>query len=86
VPKTGLNQGTKLAIGVLLLWFAGACLFVAFLSGKVDSLTQGTDQSGNPQGPADFSSLIVRLAQNAQALAGNNQTGSTTASSQTEAA
>lgn len=73
------SKGAKLAIGIVLLWFGGACLFVAFLSGKVSSLTTGKDQDGNPQGPHNVSELMVRTSENVQAAAGS---GSSSTSSQ----
>lgn len=76
-PKVGgflapqnTSQGTKLAIGIVLLWFAGFCFFVAFMSGKVASLTIGTDQNGNPSGPRDMPELMERVSANVQALEG----------------
>lgn len=74
MPGASTQHGTKVAVAIVLLWFAGLCLFVAFLSGKAASLTVGKDQAGNPQGPADASELVSRLAENVQAL--ENQGGS----------
>lgn len=62
-----ISHGTKLAIGIILLWFGGACLFIAFMSGKVASLTVGTDSGGAAQGPRDVSELVERVASNVQA-------------------
>jgi hypothetical protein len=64
------DRAVKLAVGILLLWVGGALLFVAFMSGKVDSLTIGKDASGKAQGPRDASELIGRLATNVQAAEG----------------
>jgi hypothetical protein len=74
MPGASTQHGTKVAVAIVLLWFAGLCLFIAFLSGKAASLTVGTDSAGNPQGPADASQLVSRLAENVQAL--ENQGGS----------
>lgn len=62
-----MSKGVKLALGIILLWFGGACLFVAFMSGKVDSLTTGTNKNtGKAEGPHDMSELVSRLAANVQ--------------------
>lgn len=70
---SGMNQGTKLALSIVSLWVAGLCYFIAFLSGKVPSLTTGTDSTGNSQGPGDISQLTTRLAANVQTLANQGQ-------------
>lgn len=62
-----ISRGTHLAIGIILLWVGGGLLFVAFMSGKVDSLTIGKDQKGKPQGPRNVSEAIGRIAENVQA-------------------
>lgn len=74
----GARRGTTLALGIVLLWVAGMLLFVAFMSGKVASLTQGTDGSGKSVGPTDLPSLLVRIANNAQSLQGDKASGGTT--------
>lgn len=74
LPGGSGHQGTKVAIAILLLWFAGGCLFISFLSGKTASMTTGTDQSGHAQGPADASELVTRLAENVQTLEGQGST------------
>jgi hypothetical protein len=79
LPGESTRHGTKVAVAIVLLWFAGLCLFVAFLSGKAASLTVGKDQAGHPQGPADASELVSRLAENVQALEGQGSTGSASA-------
>jgi hypothetical protein len=71
------SHGTMLAIGIVLLWFAGACFFVAFLSGKAASMTIGADSSGKPVGPTDIGSLIGRVSDNVAALEGATGSGST---------
>lgn len=70
-------KGTQLAIGILLLWFAGLCFFVAFMSGKAASLISGTGIDGKPTGPRDVSGLVTRLAANIQAAEGATTTSTT---------
>ena len=65
------GSGGKLALGILLLWFGGFCLFVAFMSGKTASLTSHVDQHGNPVGPTNASEVVSRLAENVQAAEGS---------------
>lgn len=79
LPGESTRHGTKVAVAIVLLWFAGLCLFIAFLSGKAASLTVGKDQAGNPQGPADASELVSRLAENVQALEGQGNAQSASA-------
>lgn len=62
-----ISHGTRLAIGIVLLWFGGVCLFVAFLSGKISSLTASTDAGGTGHGPKDVSELVSSVAKNVQA-------------------
>lgn len=50
-----------LAGGIVLLWFGGAALFVAFMSGKTASLTTGTSKDGKPQGPKDMREVVGRV-------------------------
>lgn len=68
-----LSKGTTMAIGVIALWLAGLCLFVAFMSGKAASLIEGTTKNAAGEsvgvGPSDVSSLIGRVATNVQTLA-----------------
>lgn len=66
-PLSNVNNGTRLAIGIVLLWFGGACLFVAFMSGKVPALTTGTGSGGQAQGPSNASELAVGIANAVQA-------------------
>lgn len=66
-PGKQLSQGTQLALGIVLLWFGGLCLFVAFMSGKIAALTTGTDSSGKTRGPADASGLVSTVAKAVQA-------------------
>lgn len=77
----GMGDGTRLAIGVLLLWVAAAAFFVAFMSGHSDALTVGTgkDASGKtvPVGPRNVSELVAR----ASAIISSLQGGSAAASS-----
>ena len=80
-PAGGMSGGAKMAIGVLLLWFGGACLFIAFMSGKVPSLTAHKDQNGKAVGPRDASELVTRVADNVQAAASSTGTGGTESSS-----
>lgn len=61
-----LSQGTQLALGIVLLWFGGLCLFVAFMSGKIAALTASTDSTGATHGPADASGLVSTLAKAVQ--------------------
>jgi hypothetical protein len=61
------SQGTQLALGIVLLWFGGLCLFVAFMSGKIAALTASTDSTGTARGPADASGLVSSLAKAVQA-------------------
>lgn len=63
---SGMTRGTKLALGIVFLWFGGACLFIAFMSGKTSSLTIGTKADGSTQGPQDVSDVVTRLAANIQ--------------------
>lgn len=58
----GAQRGAQIAIGILLLWFGGTMLFIAFMSGKADSLTIGASRDGKRQGPRDASELVTRLA------------------------
>lgn len=67
------GSGGKLALGILLLWFGGFLLFVAFMSGKVASLTAHVDQNGKPVGPLDMSELASRLADNVQAAGSSDK-------------
>jgi hypothetical protein len=62
-----IAHGTKIAIGIFLLWLGGLCLFVAFLSGKIASLTESTDAAGAGQGPKDVSGLVTQVAKGVQA-------------------
>ena len=90
----GSSNGTKLAIGILLIWFGGFCLYVSFMSGKVPSLTTGrlVGQDGKPikdangkqkgAGPKDLSELLVRTSDNFQALSGSTETSSSTSGSE----
>lgn len=64
-------HGTKLAIGIFLLWLGGLFLFVAFLSGKVASLTESTDADGTAHGPSDVSGLVTQVAKGVQAAEQN---------------
>lgn len=68
--QEGAQRGAQIAIGILLLWFAGLCLFIAFMSGKTPSLTVGKDRGGKPQGPKDVTELMGRLAENVRAAGG----------------
>lgn len=74
LPGDSTRHGTKVAVAILLLWFAGMCLFIAFLSGKTAALTSGKDSSGKAQGPADMSELATRIADNVQALENQSTT------------
>lgn len=56
-----MSHGTKLAVGILLVWFGGVCLFIAFMSGKVPSLNTGTTD-GKAQGPKDVTGLLTGVA------------------------
>lgn len=62
-----VEHGTMFAIGIVLLWLGGFCLFIALLSGKIASLSTGTDSSGKPEGPKDVSQLTTSLAKGIQA-------------------
>ena len=77
---TGAPSGVRLAVGILLLWFGAACLFVAFMSGKTGSLTSHVNQDGKPVGPRDASELAVRLAENVQAAASSSSSSSSDSS------
>lgn len=61
-----LDKGTRMAIGVVLLWISGALLFVAFMSGKINALTSGIGTGGEAQGPHDASELVSTLANDVQ--------------------
>jgi hypothetical protein len=63
----GTQRAVMLAVGILLLWFGGSLLFVAFMSGKAPGLTTGTSKDGKAQGPKDLSELLGRVAENVQA-------------------
>lgn len=77
-----LSKGTKLAMGIVLLWLGGGLLFIAFMSGKVDSLAAGTavdsdgnaikDASGNAAkvGPQNTTQLLGRINANLKAAQG----------------
>lgn len=67
-----VEHGTMLAFGIVFLWLGGFCLFIALLSGKVSSLSTGTDSSGKPEGPKDVSQLASTLATSIQ----QHETGS----------
>lgn len=79
-----MPKGTRLAIGILLIWFGGFGLYVAFMSGKVPSLTTGklVGKDGKPvkgadgkqlgAGPKNLSELLVRTSANFQALQGGD--------------
>lgn len=56
-----MSQGTKLAVGIILLWFGGFCLFVAFMSGKIAGLT-----TSSGQGPSNVTELTQSLAASIQ--------------------
>jgi len=71
----GMSRGTQLAIGILLLWFAGLCLFFAFLGGKTPALTSGRGSDGTPSGPRDMSGLVSRVAENIQAAEASGTAG-----------
>lgn len=75
VPQQAQQRAVKMALGVVLLWLGGALLFVAFMSGKVGSLTVGKTSTGTPQGPRDASELVQRLAASVQAAEGNGTGG-----------
>lgn len=62
-----LSRGTQLAIGIVLLWFGGLLLYVAFMSGKTAQLTDSTDTSGTAHGPSDISGLLASVANTVQA-------------------
>ncbi len=68
-------RGITLASAVLLLWFGGMCLYVAFMSGKSPAMTVGTSRDGKAQGPKDASELVTRIAANVQAAQGGTGTG-----------
>ena len=68
--QSGAERGAQIAVGILLLWFAGLCLFIAFMSGKTPGLTVGKDKSGKPQGPKDVTELMGRLSENIHAAGG----------------
>lgn len=68
--QAGAERGAQIALGIVLLWFAGFCLYVAFMSGKTPAMTVGVDKSGKPQGPKDITELAGRLSENVQAAAG----------------
>lgn len=68
-----IAHGTKAAVGILLLWLGGACLFLAFLSGDIADLTV-TDSTGAKTGPKNVSSLITTIAKGIQTQAGVNAT------------
>lgn len=61
-----VEHGTMLAFGIVFLWLGGFCLFVALLSGKITSLSTGTDSAGKPEGPKDVSQLATTLAASIQ--------------------
>lgn len=67
-----LSKGTTMAIGVVALWLAGLCFFVAFMSGKAASLIEGTTKNAAGTtvgvGPSDATELVSRIATNVQTL------------------
>jgi len=73
-----MSHGTQLAIGIVLLWFAGLCFFFAFLGGKTAALTSGHGSDGTPSGPRDVSGLATRVAENMQSMESSSP-GPTTA-------
>lgn len=73
--QAAAQRGAQIAVGILLLWFGGACLFVAFMSGKTPSLVTGTDRSGKPQGPKDITELLGRVSGVVQAANGSQAEG-----------
>jgi hypothetical protein len=75
VKDDPIGRGAKIALAILLLWLGGLLLFVSFMSGKAASLTIGTDQAGNPQGPRNARELFGRLASNVQAAQGGAAQG-----------
>ena len=74
---TDLSHGTMLAIGIVLLWFAGLCYFFAFLGGKTAALTSGTGSDGKTSGPRDLSGVVARVAENVQAMESNTGSSGT---------
>ena len=52
-----VSKGTKLALGIVLLWAGGLCLFIAFEAGKAASLATP---------PKDVPGLVTGLASTAQ--------------------
>ena len=70
----GMGNGTKLAIGVLLLWISGGAFFVAFMSGHSPTLTVGTAKDAQGKtvnvGPRNVSDLVSRASATLQALEG----------------
>lgn len=59
-------KGTQLAGGIVLLWLGGACLFVAFESGKIPAFAKG---------PTDAGSLASGLAAAVQSQEKPGKTG-----------
>lgn len=76
-----MGRGTQLAVGIILLWFGGFCLFVAFLSGKTSLLT-----TSGGHGPADASQLASTLASAVQQHEGAASTGAASAAASASAA
>lgn len=64
------GSGVRMALGIVLVWFGGAALFVAFMSGKTPSLAVGRDASGKLVGPRTGPELLGRVARNIQAAGG----------------
>lgn len=76
-----MGRGTQLAVGIILLWFGGFCLFIAFLSGKTSLLT-----TSGGHGPTDASQLATTLAsavQQHEGAAAAAGTGAATAAANT---
>lgn len=53
-----VSRGTRLALGIVLLWAGGLCLFIAFEAGKAASLATA---------PKDVPELVKGIASTAQA-------------------
>ena len=68
-PQAGSGQGGRtvlLALGILLLWLAGVCLFLAF---------EGFQLSGDTTGGGIIRAMIAELAGKAQQQEKGNQGG-----------
>lgn len=59
----GGSRGTRIALGIVMLWAGGLCLFIAFEAGKTASITTA---------PKDLPELVTTIAGTAQQASGSS--------------